>query len=201
MLVSPAILVLATALAAPALASESPPAKRSSVAIDDVAIPALQVVASEAIIGLGALAASRVDSNDAASLAIAAAIPVAYTLATCGIGRLSVAHRGSCWHAAAGTALGFASGLLVYALFEAAPATNPFKPNPDDTQEFMNVMGAAALTYVVLAPVGAAVGWNIGKTSTDNTPVAPVAIASPQQRAWSVGGPPRLMFPLFATTF
>lgn len=200
MLVSPLAIVLAGVLATPppATATSSTP-RHSSVAIDDVAIPALQLVASEAIIGLGALAAHQVLSNDAAGFAIVAAIPVAYTLATCGIGRLSVAHRGSCWHAAAGTAIGFASGLLLYALFEVAPAMNPFPRSPDDTQEFVNVMGSAALTFFVLAPVGSVAGWNIGKTKLDEPRVAPLAMTSPA--GWAQGGPPRIMFPLFATTF
>jgi hypothetical protein len=198
-LVSPLAFVLAGILAAPppATAETSTP-QRSSVAIDDVAIPALQLVAGEAIIGLGALAADRVRSNGAA-VAIVAAVPVTYTLATCGIGRLSVAHRGSCWHAAAGTAIGFASGLLLYALFQAAPATNPFPRNPDDTQEFVNVMGAAALTFVVLAPVGSIAAWNIGKVKLDEPPIAALAMTSPA--GWVAGGPPRVMFPLFSTAF
>jgi hypothetical protein len=199
-LASPIAILLAGVLAAPppATATGVPPG-RSSRAIDDVAIPAVQLIASEAIVGIGVLAANQVHANDAASLAIVAAVPVAYTLATCGIGRLSVAHRGSCWHAATGTVVGFASGLLLYALFDAAPGTNPFPRNPDDTQEFVNGMGAAILTFVVLAPVGSVVGWNAGKTRLDEPPAVPMA--TPSQAAWSTGRPPRLMFPLFATTF
>jgi hypothetical protein len=143
MLVSPLVLVLAGVLTAPPVASSGPPARPSSTLSDDVAVPAMQFLASEAIVGLGFLAAEGVRSNDAASFAIMAAIPVAYTLATCGIGRLSVAHRGSCWHAATGTVVGFASGLLLYGLFNAAPGTNPFPREPDSSQEFTNVMGAA----------------------------------------------------------
>ena len=173
---------------------------------DNVAVPALQLLAAEGIVAVSLLALDRSDWGGALALALPATVP----LSTCAIGATSKRHRGSCWHSVAGALVGLASGLVVYAVFEAYPSVNPWSPNPDDTHQFIN--GMASLAYVALIgiPVGSVAGWNVGKhavaeSAGDQTGAPPAppppALLPPSPLAFRGGAPMRVVMPLLSMTF
>jgi len=179
------------------------PAPTSGDLFDNAAIPAMQVVAAEAVMAL-ALWGIDATRSDTLSTALLLSTAPAVTLSTCGLGALSRHHRGHCWHALLGGALGAASGLLVYGLLEGVPSLNPLEKGSDDTQTFMNEVAAAIWVAAIGLPLGTVIAWNAGKDllPDDATPAPPPRSALPPlPRTAGTPGPPALILPLLATTF
>jgi hypothetical protein len=190
------LLLLAT------LAQESPPHGTPDL-FDNVAIPAMQVVAAEAVMALSWRVIDETHSNTLATGVLLSIAP-AVTLSTCGLGALSRHHRGHCWHALLGGALGAASGLVVYGILEAVPSLNPLTKGPDDTQSFVNGVAAAIWVAAIGFPLGSVIAWNAGKDllPDDPTPSPPPRSALPTlPRTAGTAGPPAVILPLLATTF
>jgi hypothetical protein len=212
---------LAAVPAAPAPSPSAPPLVDQAAAarppavgyqlVDNLAVPALQLLGAEAlVVGSAAL----IDhANNGVAVAALVAAPLAVPLSTCGIGALSRYHDGRCWHAFVGTAAGVASGLVVLATLSAFPSLNPVSRGSDDTQAFTNQMTSLVYTAFIGVPVGTVVAWNLGKherpapAAPDDAagaaaelPAPPVA---PLPRALALSGSPApsLFVPVLSGTF
>jgi hypothetical protein len=86
---------------------------------------------------------------------VAGLAPSLAGVAVCGTGYLSRSYRGRCWTTMIGAYVGAAVGGLMGMML--APS-----PGPDDTGEFMAAMTGIAGVFV-LSPIGATIGYHIGK--------------------------------------
>jgi hypothetical protein len=217
--VAMAMAVLASVAArAPVHAAVVPPAARGTSLPStetppppEIALGLLQGVAGYALEIGGVLGAVAIGlnpknlgwSSDAGNaIFVGAMAPALAAGAVCATGLLSSRYRGRCaptfLGAYAGAALGALLGVLV------APS-----PGPDDTQAFVSSIYAAG-GLLVLAPIGAVVGYHLGKeplARDEAPPAVAVAVASPlprdeallgeRQRARALANqPPQMIFPI-----
>jgi hypothetical protein len=161
----------AAAAIAPAIVAPAPVASPGP----EFGLGALQLVAGYGaeIGGIAGLAVIGIHPknlgfhSDYASLGYVAALAPAFAgLAVCGTGHLSRSYRGRCTTTLLGAYAGAALGTLLGIAL--APS-----PGPDDTAEFERTIGGV-IGVVLLAPIGAMIGYHAGKSelARDGAPVA-----------------------------